>query len=102
MPPTIGLDIGGTKVLGVLLADDGKVLREERLASPHTGLDALVATGAAIVNQLDAAGAPVGVGAAGLVDRDGVLRYAPNLPNIREAPLRETLARATGHPVVVD
>src|SRR5258708_27562191 len=102
MPPTIGRDLGGTKVLGVLLAEDGKVLREERLASPHTGLDALVATGASIVSRLDAPGGPVGVGAAGLVDREGVLRYAPNLPNVREAPLRETLAGATGHLVVVD
>jgi len=102
MVPTIGLDIGGTKVLGVLLADDGTMLREERLASPHAGLDALVATGASIVSRLDAAAAPIGVGAAGLVDRAGVVRYAPNLPNIREAPLRNALADATGHAVVVD
>lgn len=102
MGNTIGLDIGGTKILGVLLADDGKILREERLASPHTGLDALVATGASIVNQLDAPGVPIGVGAAGLVDRQGVVRYAPNLPNVREAPLRDALAQATGHKVVVD
>ena len=102
MAPTIGLDIGGTKVLGVLLADDGNVLREVRLASPHTGLDALVATGAAIVGQLDAPEAPIGVGAAGLVDHDGVVRYAPNLPNVRDAPLRDALAQATGHAVVVD
>jgi glucokinase len=102
MVPTIGLDIGGTKVLGVLLADDGTVLREERLASPHAGLDALVATGASIVTRLDAAGARIGVGAAGLVDRTGVVRYAPNLPNIREAPLQDALAATTGHAVAVD
>jgi glucokinase len=102
MVPTIGLDIGGTKVLGVLVADDGTVVREERLASPHAGLDALVATGASIVTRLDAAGARIGVGAAGLVDRTGVVRYAPNLPNIREAPLRDALAAATGHAVAVD
>jgi glucokinase len=102
MVATIGLDIGGTKVLGVLLADDGTVLREERLASPHTGLEALVATGAALVTKLDAPGAPVGVGAAGLVDHEGVVRYAPNLPNVREAPLRDALADAPGHAVAVD
>jgi glucokinase len=102
MVTTIGLDIGGTKVLGVLLGDDGAVVREERLASPHTGLDALVATGAQIVKQLDSAGAPIGVGAAGLVDRDGNVAYAPNLPNVRKAPLQGALAGATGHPVVVD
>jgi len=102
MTTTIGLDIGGTKVLGVLLGADGRIEREERLASPHTGLDALVATGASIVAALDAPGASIGVGAAGLVDREGILRYAPNLPNVREAPLRDALAQATGHGVVVD
>jgi glucokinase len=102
MAPTIGLDIGGTKVLGVLLEADGTVAREVRQASPHTGLDALVATGAAIVEQLDAPAVPIGVGAAGLVDHEGVVRYAPNLPNVRDAPLRDALAHATGQVVVVD
>jgi len=102
MTATIGLDIGGTKVLGVLLDDVGAVVREERLASPHTGLEALVATGAAIVDRLDTGNAPVGVGAAGLVDRSGCVMYAPNLPNVRRAPLRDALAQATGHAVVVD
>src|SRR6185295_69521 len=102
MAETIGLDIGGTKVLGVLLAPDGTVLREARLASPHTGLDVLVETGAAIVAQIDAPGTPIGVGAAGLVDHGGVVRYAPNLPNVREAPLRDALGEATGRAVVVD
>ena len=102
MTTTIGLDIGGTKVLGVVLDAYGQVVREERLASPHTGLEALVATGASIVKQLDAEGVAVGVGAAGLVDRQGIVRYAPNLPNVRDAPLREALAAATGHRVVVD
>jgi glucokinase len=102
MVATIGLDIGGTKVLGVLLADDGTVLREERLASPHTGLDALVATGASIVTALEAKGVGIGVGAAGLVDRNGVVQYAPNLPNVRAAPLRDALATATGERVIVD
>jgi glucokinase len=100
--PTIGLDIGGTKVLGIVLDDDGNVAREARAASPHAGLDALVAVIAEIIAELAAETAPVGVGAAGLVDVTGTLRYAPNLPSIREAPLREALEHATGHRVVVD
>jgi glucokinase len=45
---------------------------------------------------------PVGVGTAGLVDRDGMVRYAPNLPMLRRAPLRAALAEELGVPVVVD
>ncbi len=102
MSQTIGLDIGGTKVLGVLLAADGTIVREERQASPHTGADALVATGASIVAALRTENEPVGVGVAGLVDTKGWVQYSPNLPNVRDAPLRDLLARATGHPVIVD
>jgi len=100
--PTVGLDIGGTKVLGVLLDHDGNVLREERRLSPHAGVDALVGTATAIVEELALPESAVGVGAAGLVNHDGKILYSPNLPTIIEAPLQEALAAATRHPLVVD
>jgi glucokinase len=102
MTPTVGLDIGGTKVLGVLLDAEGKVLREERRSSPHAGVDSLVATASAIVDELALPDSPVGVGAAGLVNHDGKVLYSPNLPTVREAALRESLVAATKHPLVVD
>ncbi|HYL53188.1 MAG TPA: ROK family protein [Acidimicrobiia bacterium] len=101
-PPTIGLDIGGTKVLGVVLDADGAVVRDLRQASPHAGVDALVATSTAIVEQLSEGEEPVGVGVAGLVDTGGHVVYSPNLPHVRQAPLRDLLADATRHRVVVD
>ena len=100
--PTVGLDIGGTKVLGVLLDAQGTVLKEQRRLSPHAGLDALVATSAAIVDELAERDSPVGVGAAGLVTQDGEVLYSPNLPTVRHARLREALASSTHHPLVVD
>jgi glucokinase len=99
---TVGLDIGGTKVLGVLLDADGTVLGEERRLSPHAGVEALVDTTAAIVADLAPPGIPVGVGAAGLVNHDGHVLYSPNLPTIRDAPLQEALIAATAHPLIVD
>jgi len=100
--PTVGLDIGGTKVLGVLLDADGNVLREQRQLSPHAGVDALVATAAAIVEELAEPGIPVGVGAAGLVNHEGRVLYSPNLPTVRDAPLSDAMRNATEHPLVVD
>ncbi|GIU89746.1 MAG: glucokinase [Acidimicrobiia bacterium] len=100
--PTIGLDIGGTKVLGVVLEPDGSVAREHRVPSPVSDLASLVDACARLVSGLDGTGLPVGVGAAGLVDRDGRLTYAPNIPGVRDAPLRAEIARATGARVVVD
>ena len=100
--PTVGLDIGGTKVLGVLLDAEGNVLREQRRLSPHAGVDALVETAAAIVDDLAESDSPVGVGAAGLVNHDGHVLYSPNLPTVHNAPLREALVAATHHPLIVD
>jgi glucokinase len=108
MPSTIGLDIGGTKILGVVLDDDGKVVEELKHASPATSLDELVSAAGAIVHELGAAldvpaGARlVGVGAAGLVDDAGRVMYAPNLPGLREASLRTALEVETGCRVIVD
>jgi glucokinase len=96
-----GIDIGGTKVLGVALDGSGQVLIEARVPTPTgpaqgdaVGRDVAVAV-ADVVAQLDAApevaatqggspgpaGAPpVGVGVPGMVDRAGHLRFSPNLP----------------------
>ena len=100
--PTVGLDIGGTKVLGVLLDEHGKALGEQRRLSPHAGIDALVATATAIVEELAPEPTPVGVGAAGMVSHDGHVLYSPNLPTVLDAPLREALQEATRHPIIVD
>lgn len=99
---TVGLDIGGTKILGVALDAQGSVTAEERVASPVVGLEPLVAACVGLIDTLSSPGAPVGVGAAGLVDLDGQLRFAPNIPGVRNAPLRAAIAGATGRRVVVD
>jgi glucokinase len=101
MTTTIGLDIGGTKVLGAVVDADGTIVRSLERPSPDD-FDPLVDVCAQLVEALDAPGVPVGVGAAGLVDRDGYVRYAPNIPGVRNAPLRDALSDATGRPVAVD
>ncbi len=102
--PTIGLDIGGTKILGAVVAADGAVLAEHRVASPRA-LGAFDAAMAQVVERLRVDHPDtlaVGVGIAGLVDLDGVLRYGPNLPEAIDLPVRDLLHVATGLPVFVD
>lgn len=85
---SIGIDVGGTKVLGVVLEPDGTVVAEARVATPVGG-DALVEVLVGVVGELDASGGggrrplPVGVGAPGLVDVRGTVRFAPNLAGVR-------------------
>lgn len=80
-----GVDIGGTKTSGALVASDGTVLaRATRDTPARTGGAAMAETAALLVEELaDDAGvrpAAVGVGAAGVVDhRSGSIRAASDM-----------------------
>lgn len=86
---SVGIDLGGTKCLGVGLDDDGVVVSEYRLPTPH-GVDAVLDTVCAVATELGPARF-VGVGVPGIVDRMGVLQFAPNLPGVVSLPLRAAL-----------
>lgn len=83
-PVNVGLDIGATKTLGLVVDDAGEILAEVREATEQ-GSDGVVRTAARVVEALRAAtGAPltgtVGVGMPGLVDREkGSVQHAVNL-----------------------
>jgi glucokinase len=100
----VGVDIGGTKVLGALVDEGGTVLREHRVPSPGGWVpmrDAIVS----VIDELRAGEQEihaVGVGAAGMIDLDGVIHYAPNVPGFRRVPVRAALAELTGLFTVVD
>jgi glucokinase len=100
--PVCGIDLGGTKCLALVL-DGEQVVGEARVPTPRRG-DALVDAMVGAVRQLEATAAveAVGVGAPGLVDREGVLRIAPNLPAAEGMALRSLLGSRLGVPVVVD
>jgi len=89
---TYGIDIGGTKVLGVAMSRAGVVVAEAREATPKGTRNIVgshvAAAVARVIAELDRMLAvptlvPVGVGAPGMVDRQGRLCFAPNLPRPR-------------------
>jgi glucokinase len=100
--PTIGIDLGGTNLrIGVVDAS-GRVVDEHRARAPRE-LDALVeAIRAGLDTLAQREIGALGVGAAGMVDDDGVVRYAPNLPMFVEAPLRALVQDIVDVPVIVD
>jgi len=98
---TAGIDLGGTKCLGVALDEAGSVVAEHRLVTP-VGTEAIVETIVAVATALGSPAA-LGVGAPGLVDVDGVLRFAPNLPGVVNVPLRTAIeARLAGTRVRIE
>jgi glucokinase len=103
-----GIDVGGTKVLGVALRaeDPAVLLGEARVPTPDSTTGLLDAV-ADVVRQLDAqVGSPgitsVGAGIAGLIDRTGRLRVSPNLPGRRNIDIGVELDKRLGLPIRVD
>lgn len=126
-PVTLGVDVGGTKMLGLALDADGAVLARCGRPSPPPGppaaASAMVSAGAEddapgtlvaaladmageMCSAVESAGhrAPsaLGIGLPGLVDDDGRLRVAPNLPAGDDRPVAALLAGRTGLRVVAD
>ncbi|HEV2068640.1 MAG TPA: ROK family protein [Acidimicrobiales bacterium] len=101
---SIGIDVGGTKIQGVAV-EGGEVAADAKVATPTGGVDDVVAAIVTCVGRLGASSsAPVGVGAAGVVEtRTGTLVQAPNLAGFDgPVPLGPLLAEALGAEVTVD
>ena len=96
----VGVDVGGTKCLGIALDGSGASLGELRIETPDDA-DQLIATIARIAIDLGAEGR-VGIGVPGLVNNDGVLLAAPNVTGVRNLALRDLVSAATGLDVRVD
>ena len=90
----IGIDIGGTKIAGGLVSEDGTIVRQERRPTPAGDGEAIIEAVVEIVQSLRADGeiAGVGVAAPGFIDAaQSTVYYTPNIP-WRSEPLRADLA----------
>jgi glucokinase len=103
--PALGIDIGGTKVAGGVVAPDGTVRATARRATPGGSVSDTEDAIAAVVEEL-AAGhdgdlVGVGVGAAGWFDRTGnTVLFSPHLA-WRGSTLRADLAERLRRPLWV-
>ena len=87
---TLGVDIGGTKVLGGVVDEDGRVLAQARRPTPATDVPATLDRIVEVIRELTATYEveAVGIGAAGWIDaKRSTVLFAPNLA-WRNEPLR--------------
>ncbi|MCK4177331.1 ROK family protein [Aciditerrimonas ferrireducens] len=103
-PYWLGVDVGGTKLLGLALAEDGTAVASARrpVRPDHGGAQRLEdGVQAVLEDLLGQLGGPEGVRGAGLglpgiVGADGRLRRAPNLQAAEGVPVLDLLERALG------
>ncbi len=101
---TLGVDIGGSKVLGGVVDEDGRVLARARRQTPATDVSDTLDRIVEVIQELTATHEveAVGIGAAGWIDaKRSTVLFAPNLA-WRNEPLREEVARHVTVPVVVE
>ncbi|MCU1675493.1 MAG: putative glucokinase, family [Frankiales bacterium] len=101
---TVGVDVGGTKLLGGVVDDDGNVLSRIRKPTPSGTAVAIADAIADLVAEARQAYdvSAVGIGVAGFVSENrSTVRFAPNLALVN-TPLREEVASRVGLPVVVE
>ena len=104
---TLGLDLGGSKLLAAVVAGDGTVLDRERLptgrATGPAQAIALVRRAVSALRDRGADFAAAGLGFPGLVDHSrGLVRSSVMLDDWKEFPLAERLAETLEMPCLVD
>lgn len=105
MSLTIGVDVGGTKVLGGLVGLDGTVIATARKDTPRQGGRALTQTIADIAKELMQSHdvLAVGVSAAGFVSSDRQTMLAtPNIADWNGVDLDSELTKLINKPVVIE
>ena len=103
---SIGVDIGGTKTLGLALTGSGEILVQETRPTPQNSdqiVECVATLFHSLANQLRTYRvSALGIGVAGLVDKDGQLHRAPNLADADGLKLQRSIEPLIDVPVYVD
>ena len=105
MSYSIGIDVGGTKVLGGVVDENGKIVSTARKDTPRQGGKALTETIADTALELMSQHSvtSVGVSAAGFVSSDRKTMLAtPNIADWNGVDLDRELTDLIGLPVVIE
>ncbi|MEA1834162.1 ROK family protein [Methylobacterium durans] len=104
-PFRLGIDLGGTKIAGIVLDRAGRTRAESRMPAPRDDYAATVRAVSGLVHRLEAeAGGPcsVGIGMPGAVStRTGLIKNA-NSTWLNGRPFAADLVAALGRPVRVE
>jgi glucokinase len=102
---TLGIDLGGTKIAAAVV-EDGKILTRRQVSTPQTGQEDVFAAIAAVAKDVLSEHPEVehgGVGSPGPIDfKAGKVLFAPNISDMRDAPIVGALEQRLGLKVVLE
>ena len=100
----IGIDIGGTKIAGAVVSEQGEIIADDRVATDAGDSEAIVDAVVRMIEKL-AVGHDItaaGVAAPGFIDvQQSTVYYAPNI-SWRNEPLRERLLARLDLDITID
>lgn len=105
MKTIIGLDIGGTKILGVLYDESGKKIAESKKKTKasegiSTVMDQVYKVLDDLIEKADDSLLGIGAGVPGLVSEKGVVTFSPNIP-FKDFDLKGQIGKRYKVPVAV-
>jgi len=101
-----GIDIGGTKVLGIAVESNPLDPAAETKSRTIYDDDELIESIVGVITRLERetgrSMVSIGIGIAGIVDRRGTLRYSPNIPGVVDLPIHEIISERLGRPIRIE
>ncbi len=102
---TLGLDLGGTKILAAVV-ENGQILARQQLPTPRTGYPAVLGALAEVAGTLLKTHPEItriGLGSPGPLDmRAGKVVFAPNIPGMEDVPIARDLSGRLGLSVTLE
>lgn len=101
----IGIDIGGTKILGVLYDEKGNpISKSKKKTKASEGVEVVMEQIVKVIDELIEVNtvelAGIGAGIPGLVTDEGIITFSPNIP-LRNFNLKKILSKKYNVPVTI-
>ncbi len=101
----IGIDLGGTKIAGIVMSDRGETCAEQRIATPQNDYAATRAAVVGLVQSLESqvggTNLPVGIGTPGTLDPATQTLRGCNSTCLNGQPFKQDLERTLGRSIAI-
>jgi glucokinase len=104
MAQFIGIDLGGTKISGILIDDKGKILKKYvRPTEAEKKKNEIINNILEVINNLKTDEVKkIGIGTPGFVDKKGNMSCMPNIKSLENSNIKKELEKATGLNITIE